>query len=255
MNRAAIGRLLAAALALCGAVAQAAPEEIQVYLDELSAPGQFGIDLHNNVALSASSTPAYAGAVPPDHVYRLTPEFYYGLTPELELGWYVLTSRTGDGAASLDGSKLRLKYIAPHDEHSGAFWGLNFEFGRTRHTVSEQPWNAQLKGIVGYRDGAWTVGANPNLDWSPSPGGGPVLASLDLKVARAVAEGTQLGAELYSELGPASRIQGWRRNGKTLYLVLDRTVGADVDIDFGIGHGLTPDADRWVLKFIAGTHF
>src|SRR6185369_7607057 len=69
----------------------AAPEEIQVYIDDLSKPGGTGMDVHNNYVVSGSGTPDYPGALPPRHVYRLTPEFYYGLTDSLELGLYLLS--------------------------------------------------------------------------------------------------------------------------------------------------------------------
>ena len=35
----------------------AASEEIQVYLDDLTKPGHFGADIHNNVTLSGSPRP------------------------------------------------------------------------------------------------------------------------------------------------------------------------------------------------------
>jgi hypothetical protein len=246
--------LLACAL-LAPPAAHAASEEIQVYLDDLSAPGQFGVDVHNNLVLKGERTPAYPGATPPHHQYRLTPEFYYGITPTLELGLYLLGSRSAEGLSQGQGAKLRLKYVAAHDQASGGFWGLNLEIGKTTPGASPTPWNGQLKAILGWRSGPWTFGANPNLDWSLSKGGEPAAASLDLKVARQLAERTQLGAELYSDLGPARGVQAWRRNAKTFYLVLDQELGADIDLNLGLGRGLTPDADRWTLKFIVGTHF
>jgi hypothetical protein len=247
--------LAALSLALSLASAHAASEEIQVYLDDLSEPGQFGLDVHNNYVFKGTRTPGYEGELPPHHVYRLTPEFYYGISKTLELGLYVLSTRSPEGNFRIDGSKARLKYIAPHDEQRGFFWGLNLEAGRSALAVSETPWNAQLKGILGWRGNGWTFGANPNLDWSISKGGGPVMASLDLKLNRTLSPETQLGVELYSELGPLKRIQGWSRNPKTLYLVLDQSLPRDFDLNLGIGRGLTDDADRWVLKFIVGTHF
>jgi len=60
--------------------AWAAPEEIQVYLDELNAPGQLGLDLHSYYVMAGAGTAAYSGAQPALHVFRLTPEFSYGLT-------------------------------------------------------------------------------------------------------------------------------------------------------------------------------
>lgn len=232
----------------------AAPEEIQVYMDDMSAPGQFGLDVHNNYVTSGSQQPAYPGALPALHQYRLTPEFYVGLTNELELGFYVLTTRAADNTSYIEGEKARIKYIAPHDATSGVFWGMNLEVGRTNLLASPVPWNAEVKGILGYRYQQWTVAINPNLDWSLSSGGGPVTLQLDGKVAYSVTEKTRIGLETYNELGPVSSLQALNKNSKTLYLALDHDFG-NMDINAGIGRGLTSESDRWVLKFIIGTHF
>lgn len=239
---------------VAAAPCRAASEEIQVYTDDLSAPGQFGLDVHNNFVISGADAPTYPGELPPHHVYRLTPEFYYGLTKTLELGLYVLTTKGPQDNGRIEGGKIRLKYIAPHDANAGFFWGLNLEAGRTSKRVSDLPWNAQLKGIMGYRSGPWTIAANPNLDWSLSKHSGPVTASLDMKIAYAMTSKTSIGFESYNELGPLSHLQALDRNSKTLYAVIDQKIGG-IDINAGLGRGLTDDADRWVLKFIVGTHF
>ena len=232
----------------------AAPEEIQVYMDDMSAPGQFGLDVHNNYVISGTTTPSYPGELPTEHVYRLTPEFYYGLTKTLELGFYVLTTDGAGDSVHTDGAKVRLKYVAPHDAETGFYWGLNLEIGRTDLRVSELPWNAELKAILGYRSGPWSIALNPNLDGSLSKDGGPVTASLDGKVAYSISEKTQLGFESYNELGPLSGLQSLQKNSKSLYAVVDHDFGG-FDLNAGVGRGLTSDADRWVAKFIVGTHF
>ena len=235
-------------------LAVAAPEEIQVYLDDLSEPGKFGVDIHNNYVFSGSSKPSYFGEQPPAHVYRLTPEFYYGLTDTLELGLYVLGTRAAHSDPSVVGGKFRIKYIAPHDKEQGFFWGANLEVGRTDLRVSPTPWNAELKGIFGYRTGPWTLAVNPNFDWSISRGGGPVTFDVDAKVAYAIDAKTQLGFETYNELGPLRRLDGLSKNSKTLYAVVDHDFGG-FDLNLGIGKGITKEADKWTLKFIVGTHF
>ena len=223
-------------------------------MDDMSAPGQFGLDVHNNYVISGSSTPSYPGELPTEHVYRLTPEFYYGLSKTLELGFYVLTTDGAGDSVHTDGAKVRLKYVAPHDAEMGFYWGLNLEIGRTDLRVSELPWNAELKAILGYRSGPWSVALNPNLDGSLSKDGGPVTTSLDGKVAYSIAEKTQIGFESYNELGPFSGLQSLQKNSKSLYAVIDHDFGG-FDLNAGVGRGLTSDADRWVAKFIVGTHF
>ena len=232
----------------------AAPEEIQVYMDDLSAPGKFGLDVHNNYVVSGDSNPAYPGALPAAHQYRLTPEFYYGLTDNVELGMYVLSAFENDGTSHIEGGKVRIKYIAPHDAEKGMFWGVNLEAGRTNLAASEVPWNAELKGIWGFRTGEWTFALNPNIDWSLSSGGGPVTLDVDGKLAYSISEKTQIGVELYSEFGPVRQLQALNQNSKTLYAALDHDFGG-MDLNAGIGRGLTSESDKWVIKFIIGTHF
>src|SRR5450759_228030 len=94
-------------LALMSAACMAAPEEIQVYLDDVTQPGRFGTDLHNNFVISGSSTADYGGAIAPRHVYRFTPEFYYGVSDTLELGLYLLTTTSPGLITRYEGEKLR----------------------------------------------------------------------------------------------------------------------------------------------------
>jgi hypothetical protein len=41
-------------LAAAAGAAQAAPEEVQVYMNEMSAPGAFGLDVHVNDVVSGA---------------------------------------------------------------------------------------------------------------------------------------------------------------------------------------------------------
>ncbi len=246
--------MTASGLAFVSVPADAAPEEIQVYLDDMTKPGYFGMDFHANYVLSGSDTPDYPGAQPPNHVYRLTPEFYYGVSKTLELGLYVLSSVNAEHTAYLDGEKLRAKYIAPHDETQGGFWGVNLEIGKTNLRVSEDPWNAELKGIYGLRSGRWTVAVNPNFDWSLSgPAHNPVSFDIDTRLAYKTDAGYQIGVESYNELGPLSDVGRLNKLSQMLYGVIDTQVGK-ADLNAGIGRGLTTASDRWVFKLILGIH-
>jgi hypothetical protein len=78
---------------------------------------------------------------------------------------------------------------------------------------------------------------------------------VDSKIAYQTDAGYQLGFESYDELGEASHPGHLDRNSETLYAVLDTGLGKGMDLDAGIGRGLTTASDRWVLKFILGFHF
>jgi len=244
---------LLAVAALCYLVVGrclAAPEEIQVYMDEMNAPGEFGLDVHNNYVVSGSGGVDYPGAQAPRHVYRLTPEFSYGLTTNLELGAYVLTSAASDGASAVDGQKLRIKFIASKAEEQAYFWGANFEVGRVAHRLDENPWNAELKGILGYREDRWTLAVNPNIDWKVSgPVPSPTTLDVDTKFSYDTDRGYQLGLENYNELGALRHPGHLGQQSQTLFAVVDTAVHG-WDLNLGIGRGLTAVSDRWLLKAI-----
>jgi hypothetical protein len=247
-------RLLAAALlVLAPACAHAAPEEIQVYMDEMGKPGDAGLDVHVNYAADGRTGATYPGEMASGGRWRITPEWSYAVLPELELGLYLpLATIDRDGRAELGGVKGRLKFIAPRKPDQPWFWGANFEIGRVRHDLDVNPWNAELKGIAGYRTGPWTLAANLNIDWAVSgPAKPPTSFQLATKVSYQVGDKTALGLESYNDLGDT---HGWTpvaRGDQQIYAVMDRSFG-DWDLDLGVGYGYGQPEDRWIVKAIVG---
>lgn len=235
--------------------ATAASEEIQVYMDEMNDPGEFGVDFHNNDVVSGSAVPSYPGAQPPAHVYRLTPEFTYGINRNFELGVYVLSSWDSHDNQSIDGEKLRLKYIAPKRSNQAYFIGANLEIGEVARRIDQNPCAAQLKGIYGYRNGRWTFAINPNISWIIS-GSVPVPVTLetDMKVAYKVSDDYALGLESYNGMGSANGYISPRQQAQNLYAVLDTSIGG-LDLNFGVGRGFSPVSDRWTVKAIVSYSF
>ena len=95
-----IAAVMCAALSmvlLASVPARAAPEEIQVYMDEMSKQGEFGLDVHNNYVTQGPAEADYPGGLPSLHTYRVTPEFAYGITDNLEGGLYILSALNPHG--------------------------------------------------------------------------------------------------------------------------------------------------------------
>jgi hypothetical protein len=246
----ALGLTLAAA---ASTPAMAAPEEIQVYMDEMSKQGEFGLDVHNNYVTQGPAVADYPGGLPSLHTYRVTPEFAYGITDNLEAGLYILSALNPQGGYSIGGEKLRLKFIAPkHSENQDWWWGLNFELGRLNRYYDINPSNAELKGIYGFRKGPWTVAFNANIDWTavgPQPTG--AVYDFDTKLSYKVADKWRLGIESYNGLGDYHSFGDLGHSEELLYAVADTSFG-DWDLNAGVGHGLTRVGDQWVFKFILG---
>lgn len=242
-------------MGMVGSAAWAASEEIQVYMDEMNRPGEIGLDIHHNYVFSGGSVPDYPGAQAARHVLRVTPEFSYGLTPNLELGAYILASRDANGSSTVDGKKLRLKYIAAKLPNQPYFIGANLEIGRVDRRLNQDPWNGELKGIFGYRTGRWTTALNTNVGFKVS---GPVASPPTLDIASKIAYKTnqdyQIGIESYNELGELRRLGNLNQQSQTLYAVIDTTLHG-WDINFGVGRGLTPASDRWLMKAVLSVPF
>jgi hypothetical protein len=227
-------------------------DEIQVYDDGINAPGEFGLELHDNTTPKGRNTPDYPGELPPQHGLRITPEFSYGLSRDVELGLYLPTVLDPQGRYDLAGLKLRLKWLPlqPQDGQ-GAFGGVNVELSRLAQRYSESRSTAEARFIVGWRSPQWLVALNPTLGFDLSDGlaGQRPGFDLGLKVARQVGGGVAAGVEYYAAPGALGRTLPWQQQDQRIYLALDVDRKPWV-FNVGIGRGLTTASDRWTLKAI-----
>ncbi len=254
MNPSPLRYLACLVLACSAGAALAAPEEIQVYMNEMNHPGEFGLDVHANYVTAGAALPDYPGAQLSRHALRVTPEFSYGLTRNLELGAYILGTRDADNRYHIGGEKLRIKFIptAPDDP---LFYGANLEIGRVDRRFDENPWNGELKGILGYKGARWTAAVNANVDFKVSgPASSPTSFELATKLGYALSDRLQVGIESYNELGEVRRLDNPFRQAHTTYAVIDTAV-AGWDLNLGVGRGNAAASDRWVLKAIIGVPF
>ncbi|MRD72914.1 hypothetical protein GH865_06570 [Rhodocyclus tenuis] len=241
---------LIAALATVSLNSQAAPDEIQVYTEEMDEPGDFGLELHVNYVPKGRREATYDGEMASNHRLQVTPEFSYGISKTLEAGLYLPVAMSTDGNLYGNGVRLRLKYIAPRADGDHFFWGLNGEFGSSARRVSESALTLEFRPIMGYRDENWLVSFNPILDAdlstnvSRKPNFEP-----GLKVTHRVGEGKHAGFEYYGEYGPVGHLLQGDERTHYLYGVMDIDLHG-FDINFGIGRGFRSAEDQWVAKAI-----
>src|SRR5262245_51049606 len=171
------GAVLVAVFVAPHAVMSAQQDEIQVYADDISKRGEFGLEWHLNTTPEGRTKPDYPGEITNNHGFRFTPEFSYGLTSDVELGLYLPMLVDGSGDYHFVGVKYRLKWlpIRPKDDAEGWFLGTNTELSRVGYKFSESPWTTELRPIIGYKGKDWLFAFNPILDWDLSNG----LASWD----------------------------------------------------------------------------
>ncbi len=251
--------LLCLTLALASAPAFAALyDEIQVYTDDLNAPGVFGLEMHVNTTLTGRSTPDYPGESTPDHGWRTTAEFSYGLPDNFEAGFYLPALFDAAGRYALAGEKLRLKWMPVHPEEGGAgwYWGANTELADIKRQYVESRWGEELRLIGGYRTPEWLLGGNVVPSWPLSSGFRQAAPDMELsfKASHKVASGIDLGLEYYAELGPTSHLPSFNQQAHSLFLAIDVDRKPFV-FNLGIGRGLTAGADGWTIKAIIEVPF
>ncbi len=233
--------------------ALAGPEEIQVYMDELGAPGELGLDIHTNYVLSGALTNEYPGEQQSLHRLRVTPEFSLGLTNNLELGAYLpLATFDRSGRLGIDGIKFRLKYILPRATGQKWFVGANFEIGRVSHRLDINPYNAEFKGIAGVRFGKWTAAVNANIDFTVSgPAPGPASLEIATKLNYALSPRVALGVENFTGVGEFRALGQFGNSEQASYLTIDTSFGR-WDLNLGIGRGYGSNPDKWIVKAVIG---
>ena len=239
-------RLTALAAVLCFSQAYGAlPDEIQVYTDDVNAPGERGIELHVNTTPSGRSRPGYAGEVTPYHGLRITPELSWGLVPDVDWGLYLPFVRSGEGTAYFAGPRFRLKWM-PLRSKPGYFAGVNVELSFVERRFEEARRTAEIRPIVGYRNDDWLVSFNPIVGTDlAGPQKGVLTFAPAFKIARSAGGGYALGAEYYAELGRLSHFAPASEQSHILYFVLDTQT-----VNFGVGRGLNGASDRWTVKAI-----
>jgi len=74
------------------------------------------------------------------------------------------------------------------------------------------------------------------------------------RVARKVGADVFVGLEYYADFGKIGNFLSLPDQQHTLFAVTDFKLGV-FDVNFGVGYGLTPASDRWVIKSIVGYAF
>jgi hypothetical protein len=240
--------------------------EIQVYEADTNKLGQFGLELHSNYTLKGTSTPAYDGQVPPNHVAHFTLEPAFGITRWLELGGYLQAMVAPDVGAQWGGWKLRTKFVVPTELTLPWFFGINLEIGRVPKKVDEQGWANEFRPILGFNNGHVLIDVNPIFGYALT---GPDKLKPDFEPAGKFALNTQrgfaLGLEYYSSLGLFSK--GFDALGNQEHMLfgtfdLSEPANAkeeeegDWELNVGLGRSLTNAPGReWIVKAIVGKPF
>jgi hypothetical protein len=241
----------AALLAVLGQPAKAT-DEIQVYNAGIAAVGQFTIQQHLNYTPVGIKDPPFPGGLVSNGAINGTPEFAYGVTDWWEVGLY-LPFAIQDQQFLSNAFKLRTLFVSPHADQRDFFYGINFEFSNTTPKFAQTRFALEIRPIIGIRNADYEFIVNPILDASFGK-----LGELDFapaaRLARKLDRDLFVGLEYYADMGPIGNFPKLADQQHTLFAVTDFKLGV-MDVNFGVGYGLTPGSDRLVIKTILGYAF
>jgi hypothetical protein len=236
------------ALALAPTVAFAQGDEIQVYDGNLAPVGVFNLTWHNNFTPNGIKTPAFPGAITSNKSWNGVTEWAYGITDWFEGGLYLpLYSRDENLGWKIDGFKLRTLFAVPHANDRTFFYGSNFEFSFNAKWWDTKRFTSEIRPIIGWHLDKFDLILNPivdtqydgfrNLEFVPSE-----------RVAYNPSSKWALALEEYADYGKVNNFAPVSNQAHQLFAVFDYA-GA-LDIEAGVGFGLTDSSDKFQLKLI-----
>lgn len=224
-------------------------DEIQVYDGSVAAPGIFNLTLHNNYTPDGVKTPEFPGAIVSDKSLNGVPEWAYGVTDWFEAGLYLpLYSIDKNQGAKIDGFKLRTLFAVPHAEDRTFVYGVNFEFSyNTRHWDPKR-FTSEIRPIIGWHLKPVDIIINPILDTSYDG-----VKNFDFAPSTRIAYNFSptwaMAVEEYADFGPLRRFYPGSEQSHQLFGVVDYS-GKTMDVEAGVGFGLTDASDNLTLKLI-----
>ncbi|MFI5307976.1 MAG: hypothetical protein ACHQ53_11515 [Polyangiales bacterium] len=250
----AFGSLALAALLAPAAAHAADPFEIQVYDGTSNAPGVPGLELHANRVMSGVKT-ADAPELPSNHQTHLTLEPSLGVTHSWELGAYLQSALLADGRFDFAGAKLRSKLVSPPgwDPH----WriGVNVELSYLPPKFERSRTGLELRPIAAWENDHWLFAANPIIGLAlgrPGRSDGPTFEPALMALYKWPGS-ISAGIEYYSDLGAVGRgFSSWSQQAHYLFEVVNLLAVERVELNLGVGEGLTHASDPITIKLIAG---
>jgi hypothetical protein len=225
-------------------------DEIQVYNGEIAKVGRFTLQQHLNYAFKGRKEPDFPGGLVPHRALNGTPELAYGVTDWYEIGFYAPFAMNSDNQFLSNGFKIRHLFVTPNAEQRSFFYGVNFEFGYTTPRFSDTRYTIEIRPIIGWRHGDYEFIVNPIIDIGLGNAGEITFAPA-ARLARKIGKESMLGLEYYSDFGAFGGFAAPDNQLHALFAVTDFKLG-ELDLNLGIGYGMTNGSDRLVAKMIVG---
>jgi hypothetical protein len=229
-------------------------DEIQVYDAVIAPPGIFNLMVHSNFTPDGRTVPVFPGAVVADHSFNGTAEWAYGVAPWFEQGLYlpVYSLYSTDHGTTINGFKLRELFVRPRAHDHRFLYGVNFEFSLNANYWEDRRITSEIRPIVGVHLHRWDFLYNPIVDTNYTGGVGNLQFNPAARIAYGLNDRWAIAAEEYDGFGPLRDFVPWSQQFHETWAVMDYVSPklTGINVEAGIGYGLTPGSDRITLKLM-----
>lgn len=229
--------------------------EIQIYDTSTTPPGHLQLELHSNTVNTATGVTAKR-ALNPYQIHE-TIEATYGLLRWLEVGQYLATAKFENGDYEYAGARTKMHFGIPQTFDWPIKFGGNVELDYMRFAAEENPFTLELRPIVETSYGKFRVvgnfafedpfsgpGAHRGFQFAPS---GEIEYDLCRWVTPAL--------EYYGDMGALKVLPGVQSQQHFLVPTANLHIVENLELNFGIGFGLTRASNGTFLKSIVGWTF
>src|SRR5581483_3098599 len=245
------GACIALALLCLPFIAAAQTDEIQVYDAQIAEPGIFNLMVHTNYTPIGRKAPDFPGAIIADRSVNGAAEWAYGVTDWFEQGLYlpVYSLHSDNHGLTFNGFKIRELFVRPHAAERKFFYGVNFEFSVNKLYWEPKRISSEIRPIIGTHLGKIDFIFNPIVDTDYTGGFKNLEFVPATRLAYNVSRKWAVAVEEYADFGALKDFRPVGEQFQQVWAVFDHQTKL-VDIEAGVGVGVTGGADRLTFKLM-----
>src|SRR5713101_8415906 len=229
--------------------------EIQIYPTETTPPGILSLELHSNSVTSATGAEAHAQLDP--YQIHETLEGTYGLTPHIEIGQYFATAKLSNGDYEYAGSRSKCHFGVAESDSWPLQIGGNIELDYMRRAAEDNPFSLELRPIVEKRIGGLLLIANLAFQ-KPFRGPGThkgMTFTPAGEISYDLLPWVSPALEYYGDMGAVQHLPAADLQQHFLVPALNLHLMPKLELNLGVGFGLTRASNGVFLKSIVGWSF
>ncbi len=229
--------------------------EIQIYDTDTAPVGHLTLELHSNTTSTATGVLAKSQI----DVYQIheTLEATYGVVRWLEIGQYFATAKLSNGDYEYSGSRTKVHFGIPQTFDWPVQFGGNIELDYMRRAAEENPMTLELRPIFGANYKGFRLVGNlafikpfsgptthRGFQFDPS---GELAYELNRWVSPAL--------EYYGDMGPIQPLAKVQEQQHFVVPALNFDLLPQLELNLGVGIGVTRASNGLFLKSIVGWTF